>query len=590
MPGKVVQLEHIITPDQMALKIAERYWTWETLREEKKAEWAEVRKYIYAVDTRKTTNSKLPWKNSTTLPKLCQIRDNLYANYLKSLFPKRRWLEWEGSDPESADPGKKRNIENYMRWVVDRSGFKEIVAKMLLDWIDTGNVIGTVDWVDETQILEDGSTKVGYVGPTAVRLSPLDIVFDPLATTFRRTPKVVRSFVSLGELKEMLTRESTPENEVELQGLWDYLKDLRFRANNMTGTIKEKDEFFNIDGFDSFQAYLQGDYAEVLTFYGDMYDLDNDVFYRNHIITIVDRHRIISKRPNPSFFGYTPIFHCGWRPRQDNLWSMGPLDNLVGMQYRIDHVENIKADVYDLVTFPVLKIKGLVDDFEWGPMARIQVSEEGDVDMVAPDVNILQANVEIQAYELKMEEMAGSPREAMGFRSPGEKTAYEVQRLENAASRIYLARLEQFSVFIEDLLQAMLELSRRRMNTTQIRIEDEEFNTADFLTLSAIDVTGNGRLRPVAVSHFAEKAEKIQNATAFFNSSVGMDPAVNVHFSGIETAKMFSDLLDLEGYNLVTPFIRVTENADAQRLGNSQQEQVMMEAGTPAGLVADDVG
>jgi hypothetical protein len=37
-------------------------------------------------------------------------------------------------------------------------------------------------------------------------------------------------------------------------------------------------------------------------------------------------------------------------------------------------------------------------------------------------------------YMNLMEEMAGAPKEAMGFRSPGEKTKYEVQRLESAAS------------------------------------------------------------------------------------------------------------------------------------------------------------
>ena len=37
------------------------------------------------------------------------------------------------------------------------------------------------------------------------------------------------------------------------------------------------------------------------------------------------------------------------------------------------------ADVFDLITFPPLKIKGYVEDFEWGPFARIYVGEEGDV-------------------------------------------------------------------------------------------------------------------------------------------------------------------------------------------------------------------
>src|SRR6185503_20996216 len=90
-------------------------------------------------------------------------------------------------------------------------------------------------------------------------------------------------------------------------------------------------------------------------------------YYRNHIITVVDRHKILNLKPSPSFFGRPPIYHAGWRIRQDNLWAMGPLDNLVGMQYRIDHLENLKADLFDLTAFPPLKVTGYVEDFEWRP-------------------------------------------------------------------------------------------------------------------------------------------------------------------------------------------------------------------------------
>ena len=51
-----------------------------------------------------------------------------------------------------------------------------------------------------------------------------------------------------------------------------------------------------------------------------------------------------------------------------------------------------------------------------------------------PDVNALQANMELANLQEQMEIMAGAPREAMGFRTPGGKTKYEVQSLENAAS------------------------------------------------------------------------------------------------------------------------------------------------------------
>ena len=85
----------------------------------------------------------------------------------------------------------------------------------------------------------------------------------------------------------------------------------------------------------------------------------------------------------------------------------------------MDHVENMKADIYDLTRYPVTKIKGFVEDFVWQPGEKIYVSEEGDVELVAPDVQALQANFEIQNLERLMEEMAGAPREAMGFRTPG---------------------------------------------------------------------------------------------------------------------------------------------------------------------------
>lgn len=90
MVGKVMELLNVISPDMLATRITERYIEWETLRQVKKNEWEEVRRYVYATDTTQTSNSQLPWKNKTTIPKLCQIRDNLYSNYTATLFPQRK--------------------------------------------------------------------------------------------------------------------------------------------------------------------------------------------------------------------------------------------------------------------------------------------------------------------------------------------------------------------------------------------------------------------------------------------------------------------------------------------------------------------
>ncbi len=586
MAGEVLQLNSVLHTDDVAKRISEMWQTWNNMRTEKVSQWEEVRKYKYAVDTTTTTNSSLPWKNKTTYPKLTQIADNLWANYIKSLFPKRQWVIWEGFDQKSEDAEKKAAIENYMMNTIERCGFKLVMGELLNDWIQYGNCIATVEWRDDRVEIGDRQ-QVGFVGPTPVRISPLDTVFNPIAPTFQVSPKIVRKFITFGDLKKEIERLSPSDTHAE--ELFTYLMTARRNISSWPGDLSTEDQYLQVDGFTSFRQYLDADYAEVLTFYGDMYDREKNEFYRNHIITIVDRHKIIAKEPNPSTFGYPPIYHSGWRTRQDNLWAMGPLDNLVGMQYRIDHLENLKADVFDLNAFPPLKVKGYVEDFEWGPMERIYVSEEGDVEMVTPHFEILNANLEIDQLERKMEEIAGAPKEAMGIRSPGEKTKYEVQRLENASGRIFQSKLELFEEqIVEPILTAMLELARRRMTTEELRVFDDELKVATFQTLTPQDITGNGRLRPIAAKHFAEQAEKVQNATAFFGSAVGMDPLVNVHLSGIEVAKMFEDLLDLKGYKLVTPFVRVSEQAEMQRLMNSSQEQVLTEAGTPSGLTPDD--
>jgi hypothetical protein len=509
---------------------------------------------------------------------------------MASLFPKRKWLVWQADTNADAKRQKKEAITDYMKYVIDQDSFKQEIAKLVLDYIDYGNCFVMPEWRDETQELQD-KTKVGYVGPGLKRISPLDIVFDPTAPSFISSPKIIRTLVSKGEVKELLERLSNDTGKVEeYTELWEYMKNIRTHASNFsTNTEKSKNDIYRVDGFTSYRNYLLSDYVELLTFYGDIYDEESDTFLRNHVCVVADRHKLIHKAPNPSYFGHPPIYHVGWRVRQDNIWAMGPLDNLVGMQYRIDHVENLKADVFDLLTFPPLKVKGYVEDFQWGPFERIYIGDDGDVEPIAPPFQVLQANTEIDVLQSRMEEMAGSPKEAMGFRSPGEKTAYEVQRLENAASRIFSNKISQFEEqLLERLLNAMLEMARRNMTSTTIRVFDDQMKIETFRTLTPDDITGNGRIRPIAARHFAEKAETVQNLNNFFASALGADPDVKAHFSSIKLAELFEDLLEVQDYEIVQPYIRLSEQADAQRLAQAHQQQVMMEAQTPAGISADD--
>jgi len=81
--------------------------------------------------------------------------------------------------------------------------FKGEVEKIVQDYIDFGNCFGTVEWIDQRAEQKD-KTQTGFVGPAIRRISPLDIVFNPTAENFISSPKIIRSIISLGELKELL--------------------------------------------------------------------------------------------------------------------------------------------------------------------------------------------------------------------------------------------------------------------------------------------------------------------------------------------------------------------------------------------------
>ena len=592
MVGKVLSLEDVISKDDIGCSIANMWTQWNQGRQLKLTEWKELREYLYATDTRHTSAGKLPWSNSTTLPKLTQIRDNLYSNYIATMFPKRRWLNWEGERKSDESREKVASIKDYMMWAVNQRQFKEEISKLVLDYIDMGNCFATVEWVDESQETPTG-VKVGFIGPRIVRIAPQDFTMNPIAASFSNTPKIWKSLMSIGEAKEYLERMSLTEDQRTLATeVYNYLLDVRSSMSAYPGEdIQVTEAAFLADGFTSFKQYLQSDYVELLTFAGDIYDRENNELLKNRLIIVMDRVKVALNIPYPFPISEIPIYHAGWRIRQDNLWAMGPLDNLVGLQYRLDHLENMKSDILDLVTYPVLKIKGTgaVGDFDWGPMERIYTDSDGDVEMLAPDVNALNMNIEIENIKSTMEEMAGSPKEAMGFRTPGEKTAYEVQRLENAASRIFQNKISQFEEqIIEPLLNAMLTLAKTNLDEASIRAVDDEYGVVSFRNISRTDLSANGRIKPVAARHFAEQAEMVQNLTNWSQSPLGQDPGIRVHFSSVRLAEIIESALNLEDYEVMVPYVGISEQAEAQKLSQASQESVIDDAGAPTGLTPDD--
>ena len=569
MAGQVLDLSNIIESDNLACEIANKWNEWNSFRSKWIEEKKELRNYLYATSTASTTAGLLPWSNTTTTPKLTQISDNLHANYMATLFPQTKWLRWEALDTDSNTVRKKDIIQSYMDNKLRQSDFVNVASKLVQDYIQYGNTFATVEFEKSFRVKADGNTVLNYIGPRLVRISPYDIVFNPAAVSFEKTPKIIRSILSLGEVAQMV--EDDP-NKAYMQGVFD--KMLRARAAVKGGEQNyAKADAFIADGFTSIQQYYGSNYVEVLNFYGDIYDLESGRLMRDRIITVADRAYILNNTENPSWNGRAPIFHAGWRERPDNLYAMGPLDNLVGMQYRIDHLENMKADIFDQIAYPIIKVRGEVEDFDFAPGSRIFMGEEGDVTYLVPDATALQADFQIRTLEDKMEEMAGAPRQAMGIRTPGEKTAFEVQQLQNSAARIFehkAAHMER--VFFEPVLNCMLETSRRNLDMKEeIAVKDEASGADVFISIKREDIVGNGKIVPVGARHFAERARRVQNLTSLWQLKA-TDPGVAAHLSGKEFARIISEELGEKA--LFGENIALKEQADTQVAGADQEANV----------------
>ena len=571
---ETIDIEHIIDPDNLAVEIANKWNTWNKLRQDWIEQSKQLRNYVYATDTTTTANAILPWSNTTTTPKITQIADNLHANYFATLFPQQKWMRWEADSRDAAVKAKRDIIQAYMENKVRQSDLLNTVSDLIQDWILYGNCFAMVEWEDGFTTKEDGEYIPKYTGPKVIRISPYDICFNPTSSSFDKSPKIIKSIKSLGEIKRMI--DADPKNKY-LSEIFSKMLGARQTVASSDGHV-DKGEGFVADGFSNIQQYYESDYVEILTFYGDIYDQESGEFISDRIITVVDRAYVLDNQENPSWLGKAPIFHSGWRNRPDNLYSMGPLDNLVGMQYRIDHLENLKADVFDQIAYPILKVKGDVEDFDFEPGARIYMGEEGDVGYMAPDPTALNADMQIQILENKMEEMAGAPKQAMGIRTPGEKTAFEVQTLQNSASRIFEHKAAHFErTFLEPMLNTMLETARRYMNRADVvRVSDEDIGVLKFLEITREDITATGKIVPIGARHFAELASRLQNRIQL-SAVKAQDPTVAPHLSGKELARIIA--YELGEPTLYGENITISEQLETQKMAQEaemlNQEELM---------------
>lgn len=589
MAGNSLDIISIVSPDDIATEIGRMFDKWITDRSQFDEEIKEIRDYVYATDTRTTSDPSLNFRNSVTTPKLTQIHQNLKANYMTHLFSRSDWVNWEAHNSEGALAKKRKTIESYIRTKVRMSNQVEVHDSIIDDWILTGNGYAMLVFMKEVHQL-DGAPQAGYIGPKLMRISHHDIAYNIAATDWHSAPKIVRSLKSIGELaRDFEERPDLPYTEGILNRMINNRHEIR-NAKKINNSDLAKAQGLIADGFTTITEYYNSGLVEVLDFYGDFYDVDNNVFLKNHVITVVDRTFVVRKEPLNTTTGHPYIYHIPWRKRPENLVGMSPLANLVGMQHKIDKLENLRADVFDQIANPTIVEKGDVEFFgmRGAPGQRYVTEAQGDVRFLRPDATALNADLQIQQTMNLMEEMAGAPREAMGFRSPGEKTKFEVQVMDNASNRIFREKTTAYERnFLNDILNDMLAMARSNMDGSDlIRAEDSTFGTEDFIAITRDDIAAAGKLYASGSSHFERQANVLQNLNAIFNSPAGN--AIMPHVSKLKLAHVLEDLLSAEEYGLVQENIGILEDMKTQQIVQSGQAQLEEESLTDGSLDDDE--
>jgi hypothetical protein len=301
-----------------------------------------------------------------------------------------------------------------------------------------------------------------------------------------------------------------------------------------------------------------------------MYSVETGEFLENHKITVIDRRMVIEKKAFGTANGTQYLYYATPETRPDNLMGISPLARLVGMQYKLDKLENMRADIFDRIANPIIVEQGDVEFYgvRGAPGGRYVTDEQGNVRYLVPDTTILNADFQINNVMAIMEELAGSPRNASGFRTPGEKTKFEVQHLDQGGNRIFRDRTKSFEqVFLEPMMNDMVQLARENISETDmVSTTSNEFNTEEFLAVSRDTLAVSGHLRARGSTMFAEKANALQNIVQLFSSPIAQ--LIGQHVSKLRLAQSLEELGDFKEFAIIVKNIGIQEDQEAQRLAN----------------------
>lgn len=571
MSGEVVSYRPLEEDSDIAAFVTQLWSKYDNYKEGVMERWHEVQEYRNATDTTEISSSSNVGDHTVHIPIIEKIAPQLEAIILQTLIPHDDWFDFTAYDRASAKAEKKHLIKEYLKNRYRVSDLQLTLSKWVSDIVDTGNAFLHLGFENN---IRTKNGKVRYVGPATTRISPYDIVFDPVCTSFHESWKVVREVITVGELYKR------SKNGQFSEGVVDELLNDRNHFMAQSHNQTKKDAQYVPTGFNSIQAYYESGYIELLWFYGSIYDTQNKELLENRTIVVADNKHVVHNEETPSWDGKPYITHTGWQPRQDNLWYRGPLENLIGMNYIANHRENAKETALDKMIEPDTFISGDVEplyDEDTGQITYLNPDGGGQVVEIGVNSQFLQFDTQISVMRNLCLDTIGLPPEFLGFRTAGEKTLGEVTVLQEGAMRPFLHKLKNIEKSLEFMLNAHLQLTYANVgDVTQIALPSMRSGALMDTVLTKKDFEVNGGFVPRGASRFSQKQKFMADLIQI--NSTGLMQLVAPHMSSLATARKVEDFLEVGGEGLIKPWAQITEQGEAEMARLDVQRSIADEA------------
>ena len=567
--------------DQLAAEIAGYWHQWDSARSSSCDMWSEIDGYIHATDTSMLEGGEF-FDHKTFIPVISEIHEDLISIIYSTVFPHEDWLGWKGFDAQAIAKEKRRKLISLIKQVHSMNGFSGTFRKVIDDLVRYGNCFVKVGFTNETQTDED-ETVSGYIGPKPTRISPYDIVFNPSVQEFDKAPKIIKSLISTGEFKEFIDGLGD-KAQIDSNQLSQLLA--RRSGGGTDSSDRYKETQYIAAGFGSIDEYYTSGMVELMWFYGDIFDDQTHEIHKGRCVVCVDGNTVVYEDFQPK----SKIFKGSWKPRPDNLWSQGPLDNLVGINYMINHRENSKNDSIDSFANPDRAYVGDVEEIydEVTGQTKYIMPEGGSVQDITPDATVLTYDNQIQMHMEMARRAARIPQQLTGFKTSGEKTAFEVQNLNDGAFRGFINKAMQFEEdVIEPCVTAEIRVAKENFSSVISVLEEDEEGIISVLEVTEEDLSSNGKLIPFGARRFSRN---LQQLAGMQNLTQGpLYQIIGKHFNTYDLARVWETLNGFENYEVIKKFAAIDEAMEEQEatmLAEQEMQQTMSQP-TPMEMEMD---